>query len=89
LVSALNPVATTTPILSPNIKQLSRFLGIQANSSSLGPEELNNCGVLKQENFEEMINNISYLLEHFNFKIIGGGCGTNDIFIAKLTKRLT
>lgn len=75
--------------LNLNTTWLNRFIGIQANSSSLSPEELNNCGVLKQENFEEMIDEISYLIEHFNFKILGGCCGTNDIFIEKLAKRLT
>ena len=75
--------------INSNAKQLNRFLGIQANSSSLSPEELNNCGILKQENFEEMIDEISYLIEHFNFKIVGGCCGTNDTFIEKLAKRLT
>jgi len=68
---------------------LNRFIGIQANSSSLSPEELDNCGVLKQENFEEMVDEICYLIKHFNFKILGGCCGTNDIFIEKLAKRLT
>jgi S-methylmethionine-dependent homocysteine/selenocysteine methylase len=68
--------------------QLKRFLGIQANASSLSPEELNNCGILQQENFDEMIDQMNYLHEKFHFKILGGCCGTNDQFIDKLADKL-
>lgn len=71
-----------------NSSQLKRFLGIQANSSSLSPEELNNCGVLLQENYDEMVDQMSYLVDKFNFKIVGGCCGTNDQFIEKLANKL-
>lgn len=71
-----------------NSPQLKRFLGIQANSSSLSPEELNNCGVLQQDDFDGMIDQMSYLVDKFNFKIVGGCCGTNDQFIEKLATKL-
>jgi len=71
-----------------NSTQLKRFVGIQANSSSLSPEELNNCGILQQENFDEMIDQMNYLHEKFQFKILGGCCGTNDLFIEKLADKL-
>ena len=71
-----------------NSPHLKRFLGIQSNSSSLSPEELNNCGVLRQENFDEMIDQMNDLREKFHFKILGGCCGTNDQFIEKLAKKL-
>ena len=69
--------------------QLKRFVGIQANASSLSPEELNNCGILQQENFDEMVDQMNYLHEKFHFKILGGCCGTNDQFIEKLADKLT
>lgn len=71
-----------------NSQLLKRFLGVQANASTLSPEELNNCGILQQENFDEMNNEICYLIMKYNFKILGGCCGTNDIFIEKLSERL-
>lgn len=71
-----------------NSPQLKRFLGIQANSSSLSPEELNNCGVLQQEDFDVMIDKINYLVEKYNFKIVGGCCGTNDKFMEKLVNKI-
>jgi len=74
--------------INSNSPHLSRFLGIQANSSSLSPEELNNCGVLQQENFDEMIDQINFLQNKFHLKILGGCCGTNDQFIGKLADRL-
>lgn len=71
-----------------NSSKLERFLGFQANASSLSPEELNNCGILHQENFDEMIDEICYLITRYNFKILGGCCGTDNVFIEKLAKRL-
>jgi len=72
-----------------NSPQLKRFLGIQANSSSLSPEELNNCGVLQQEDFDAMTDQVKYLMDKFQFKIAGGCCGTNDQFIEKLANNLS
>jgi len=69
-------------------QQLKRFVGIQANTSSLGPEELNNCGLLQQEDFDEMIDEMIYLIKRYNFKIAGGCCGTNAVFIEKLAEKL-
>jgi len=71
-----------------NSPQISRFLGIQANTSSLSPEELNNSGVLLQENFDVMIDEMCYLIKKYSFKILGGCCGTDDIFLEKLSKKL-
>lgn len=71
-----------------NAPQLKRFRGIQANTSSLSPEELNNSGILIRENFDTMIDEMCYLIKKYNFKILGGCCGTDDIFLEKLSKKL-
>jgi len=71
-----------------NSPRLARLLGIQANTSSLSPEELNNSGVLIRENFDTMIDEMCYLIKKYNFKILGGCCGTDDIFLEKLSKKL-
>ncbi|MDA3943354.1 MAG: homocysteine S-methyltransferase family protein [Bacteroidetes bacterium] len=68
--------------------EISRFLGIQANASSLSPEELNNCAELQQENFDDMIDEITYLTAKFNLKILGGCCGTDQEFFEKLAMKL-
>lgn len=71
-----------------NSFQLNRFMGIQANASSLSPEELNNCGILHQEDFDQMIDQMIELKETSGIKILGGCCGTNEAFIEKLAERL-
>lgn len=72
-----------------NNQFLNRFRGIQANASILTPEELNNCNVLQQDDFEKIINEMCFLQNEFNFKIFGGCCGTNDKFIESLTEKIT
>lgn len=67
---------------------LKRFNGIQSNASILTPEELNNCNILHQDNFDENISSMCVLHNEYNFKILGGCCGTNEIFIEELTKKL-
>lgn len=68
--------------------QLMRFKGVQANASSLNPEELNNCGVLKVEDFSTNISEMINLYKQYGFKIFGGCCGTNEIFMNNLTESL-
>jgi len=74
--------------INQNSQYLSRIAGIQANSSSLSPEELNNSTSLQHGNFDEMISEIDSLIKTYDFKIAGGCCGTNDVFIEKLSKLL-
>ena len=69
--------------------QLKRFRGIQANASHLSPNELNNCKVLQQDDFDNIINEILFLNKQYNLKIVGGCCGTNDKFIENLSKKIT
>jgi len=71
-----------------NKQQLARFKGIQANASILSPEELNNCKILHQEDFNTMIDEMEVLFKLDNLKIFGGCCGTNEIFIEKLSRKL-
>ena len=87
-IHPINLRLALTNQINLNAKQLNRFRGIQANTSSLSPEELNNCEVLQQENFEEMIEEMTYLMKEHNLKIAGGCCGTNDVFIEKLSEKL-
>lgn len=91
MANCIHPLTLKTALaneINLNSQLPKRFLGIQANASTLSPEELNNCGILHQENFDEMINEIFFLIKKYDFKILGGCCGTNDIFIEKLAKRL-
>lgn len=70
--------------INQNTRYLSRFAGIQANSSSLSPEELNNNAVLQTGNVDDMVSEISNLAIQYHLKIFGGCCGTDNVFIEKL-----
>lgn len=74
--------------VNKNSRFLDRFKGIQSNASIMTPEELNNCNILQQDDFEEIINAMCFLQKEFNFKIFGGCCGTNDKFIESLAERI-
>ncbi len=69
--------------------ELKRFKGIKSNASSLSPEELDNCNVLQKEDFNIMVDEMEFLHRQFNLKILGGCCGTNDVFLDKLSKKLS
>ena len=71
-----------------NRPELNRFKGIQANSSPLNPDELNNCSILHQNNFELMADDMLFLKEQFNFNIFGSCCGTDDKFLDDLASKL-
>ncbi len=70
--------------INQNSPYLKRFAGLQANASTLSPEELNNNTVLQVENFDEMVSEICSLIKTNDLKVLGGCCGTNEIFIEKL-----
>ncbi len=44
--------------------------------------------MLLQGDYDEMIQEMSDLQQAFNFKVFGGCCGTNDIFLNNLSKML-
>lgn len=72
-----------------NSRFVERFKGIQANASILTPEELNNCHILQQDDFEKIISEMCFLQNEFNFRIFGGCCGTNDRFIESLAEKIS
>lgn len=65
-----------------------RFKGIQANTSELSPEELDNCVELKTSDNISLANDIIDLYNKFNLKIFGGCCGTDNTHIEEVAKRL-
>ena len=68
--------------------QLKRFSGIQANASILSCEELDNCNTLQHDDFNNIIEEMYFLQKHFNLKIFGGCCGTNNEFIENLSRKI-
>lgn len=72
-----------------NSPYLKRFKGIQANTSILSCEVLENCNTLQQDDFNNIVEEMYFLQQKFDFKIFGGCCGTNDKFMESLTKKIT
>ncbi|SNT07561.1 homocysteine S-methyltransferase [Anaerovirgula multivorans] len=66
-----------------------RFKGIQANTSLLSPEELDNCYDLKTSDADKLANDMLKLYKDFNFKIFGGCCGTDDTHMNEIAKNLS
>ncbi len=80
-------LALNNPV-NKNKSALSRFSGIQANASMLCPKELNNCSNVEQDDFDNIISEMVVLHRHYEIKILGGCCGTDDIFMDGLASKL-
>ncbi|HEX3043841.1 MAG TPA: homocysteine S-methyltransferase family protein [Bacillota bacterium] len=65
-----------------------RFKGIQANTSSLSPEELDLCCDLKTSDSICLSEDMMKLYQDFELKIFGGCCGTNNTHIEEIAKKL-
>ena len=83
-----NVIAALTYIKNKGKPEMKRFCGIQANASTLSPEELNNCNHLRQGDYGLMVREMLLLQSAFDFKIFGGCCGTNEEFIEMLAENL-
>lgn len=91
LASCIHPYNLRLAMSNPmnnNRPEMSRFIGIQANASRLSPEELNTCTSLCQESFDDMLQEISYLVHKHGFSVLGGCCGTDAVFLKKLSQQL-
>ncbi|WP_297417903.1 homocysteine S-methyltransferase family protein [Clostridium sp.] len=65
-----------------------RFHGIQANTSPLSPEELDNSTDLKSSDSISLASDMMDLYDYFIPKILGGCCGTDNTHIEEIAKRL-
>jgi methionine synthase I (cobalamin-dependent) len=65
-----------------------RFHGIQANTSPLSPEELDNSTDLKSSDAQSLADDIMNLNKHIQLKIYGGCCGTDNNHMEEIAKRI-
>lgn len=65
-----------------------RFRGIQANTSALSPEELDDSAVLITSDSVNLADEMLDLYNYMNPKIFGGCCGTNNTHIEEIAKRV-
>jgi len=65
-----------------------RFRGIQANTSPLPPEELDNCRALKSSDSISLADDMMKLSKDLNLKIYGGCCGTDKSHMEEIAKKI-
>jgi len=66
-----------------------RFHGIQANTSPLSPEELDNCIDLKTADSVGLAEDIMNLNQYITLKIYGGCCGTTRTHMEEIAKSIS
>lgn len=65
-----------------------RFLGYQANSSSLSFCQLDGSEQLQREDISEWTEEMLKLNREYGVKILGGCCGTDDTYLLSLVKEM-
>lgn len=66
-----------------------RIMGLQANTSSKRPEELDGSAELISEDPEQFARSMVSLNKKYGIKILGGCCGTNSKHIESIAEALT
>ena len=66
-----------------------RFHGIQANTSALSPEELDNSAELRCSDCTELARSMKRLTELIALKIVGGCCGTDKTHIEEMARLMS
>ena len=66
-----------------------RLMGIQANTSTRTPDELDGCEALDGASPEPFADMLADLAIGYGLKIIGGCCGTDDRHIDAVARRLS
>ena len=89
MTNCVHPTVLEKALLAPfNKTKLvrERFLGIQANTSPLPPEELDDCSDLKASDSVSLAIEMMRLYQHFTPKIFGGCCGTDNTHMEEIAK---
>ncbi len=90
MTNCVHPTVLMQALLAPENAQspaLARFLGIQANTSPLSPEELDGACALHSSPPEELAAEMAALLRLQPFKIFGGCCGTDGSHMRALAEK--
>ena len=66
-----------------------RFHGIQANTSVLSPEELDNSVELKCSDCTELAQSMQKLTKIMSLRIVGGCCGTDNTHINEIARTMS
>lgn len=91
MTNCVHPAVLREALLQPENRgnpALMRFMGIQANTSPLSPEELDGAKELHSSEAEELSAQMLALRELQPFKIFGGCCGTDGSHMSALAEKL-
>jgi S-methylmethionine-dependent homocysteine/selenocysteine methylase len=83
LLEAVRCEQNDTPLVK------TRFRGIQANTSPLSPEELDNRSELLSSDATVLADDMIQLANHVDLKIVGGCCGTDGSHLEQIAKRFS
>jgi methionine synthase I (cobalamin-dependent) len=91
MTNCVHPAVVQEALSQPfNNKELvrTRFLGIQANTSPLTYAELDQSEDLKCSDINEFAEEMARLRADKHLKIIGGCCGTDNLYMEEVARRL-
>jgi S-methylmethionine-dependent homocysteine/selenocysteine methylase len=91
MTNCVHPTIVYEALSQPfNQKDLvqARFLGIQANTSPLSYAELDQAEDLKCSDIIAFADDMAHLKKDKHLKIIGGCCGTDDLYMEEVARRL-
>lgn len=91
MVNCIHPNVLNQALANPNLDTkfiMSRLFGIQANTSSKSPEELDGSSELFSDPEEVIIEGLINLRQQFGLKILGGCCGTDQRHIEGLARSI-
>ena len=92
MTNCVHPSVLRQALLQPENRgkpEMRRFLGIQANTSPLSPEELDGAEELFCSEPEELAEHMAVLEQIQPFKIFGGCCGTDGSHMQAIAKKLS
>lgn len=92
MTNCVHPSVLRQALLQPENRgkpEMQRFLGIQANTSPLSPEELDGAQQLFCSEPEELAAHMAALEQIQPFKIFGGCCGTDGAHMEAIAKRIS
>ncbi len=91
MANCVHPLVLKQAITHPsNQTELvrTRFCGLQANTSPLSPEELDQCEDLKTSDSVSLAEQMMDLNQYITMKIYGGCCGTTKTHMLEIAERL-
>ena len=92
MTNCVHPSVLRQALLQPENRgrpEMRRFLGIQANTSPLPPEELDGAQELFCSDPEELAAHMAALEQIQPFKIFGGCCGTDGSHMQAIAKKIS